>query len=152
MRKEYKCDPTDSGRLALSLGLVCPLLYYSLKTGTFWFALYKHCWPQLVISQSLKDSPKKCLWSFCGLASGLLDISALFSGLNNSCWFVPGVYLPRGLQLWSRISCLLCEWTPAIKIKFVPKELLLNKPTFPITFLFHYLFAGWWAKGRFNMY
>ena len=40
LMKEYKYDPTDSGKQALSIGLVCSALLFLAKTHMHWFTLH----------------------------------------------------------------------------------------------------------------
>jgi hypothetical protein len=45
---------------------------------------------------------------FSGLASDQLASLVVSSGLNYSCWFVPGVCLPRGLDSGCQFLCCIC--------------------------------------------
>jgi hypothetical protein len=88
LMKEYKCDLTNSGRQALSIGLVCSASVFFAKdthththTHTYWFALW----------DIERNSPTHCSWGswaachFSGLASGRLESLVVSSGLNYSC-------------------------------------------------------------------
>ena len=59
----------------------------------------------------------------------------MLKGLDCSCWFMPGVCLPRGLvcSCWVIFGvCYRAELLPK-KIKLAPKELLMNSSTSLIT-------------------
>jgi hypothetical protein len=120
LMKEYKCDPTDSERGALSIGLVF-----------FFFFLPCYSSLQLPLREALSRTAREvpsAVWCFHGLTSGWLANLTVPSGLNCSCcscWFADGVCLPRGLVC----SCYRTGLLP--KIKLTPKELLLNRFTYP---------------------
>ena len=99
--KEYKHDPADRGRgaLATSSSLACSP-YSLLTTLMYWFVLHSVVEPNIE-----RNSPKENLTRevpvaacrFCSLPLGWVASLVYSSGLNYSCWFLPGVCLPRGL-------------------------------------------------------
>jgi hypothetical protein len=94
---------TDSGRRALSFGLVCPASLFFIMTHMYRFVLVMLLISTCGNATIERNLPKNCCevpvvgCHFSGLASGWLASLAVSSGLNYSCWFVPGVCLPRGL-------------------------------------------------------
>ena len=85
---EYKYDPTDSGRGALSLGLVC--------SASLFFAKDTNVLVQLVIMPPLRETCPRtarevtgAACSFSSLASGQLARMVVSSGLNYNCSCLP---------------------------------------------------------------
>ena len=87
MMQKYKYDLTDSGRQAVSFGLVFSLSHSLLKMHMYWFILYS----------VERNSRKICSQGYSApcnisiLASGCLAILMVSSGLNYSflvsaCW------------------------------------------------------------------
>ena len=64
LMKEYKYDPTDSGRWALSIGLVCSTsLFRHACIGSPYIALLSSTCGNAAIERNL---PKNCIWGSCG--------------------------------------------------------------------------------------
>ena len=57
--KEYKYDPTDSGRQALSIGLVYS--YFLIMTSLYWFAHTALLSSTCSNAAIKRNSPKNCL-------------------------------------------------------------------------------------------
>jgi hypothetical protein len=90
--RSNKYGPTDSGRGALSLDLVCSISLFFTKDLHVLFCFTVHCWAQLVISPTLRETCPRTAWEglataccFWGLASGQLVSLAVSLGLNYSC-------------------------------------------------------------------
>lgn len=88
LMKEYKYDSTDSGRGALSLGLVC--------SASLFFAKDTNVLVQLVIMPPLRETCPRtarevtgAACHFSSLASGQLARMVVSSGLNYNCSCLP---------------------------------------------------------------
>ena len=121
--------------------LVCfALPHYSLLTTCiYWFALC--CIAELCLWWLHKKKlTKELVLRFLQLlaissASGRLATLLDSSGLNFSCWFVSGDCWMDGVQLLTHVWCLPLDWITDIltmKIGITPKELFLNRSTFPM--------------------
>lgn len=133
--KEYKYDPTDSGRWALCTGSIC--------SASLFFA-----------TQPLREALPRTdhevpvtVWSFCSHTSGQLVSLIVRSQLNTSCWFMPSVCLLKKMVCRCQFVCVVCltswpvrscwvilhvcyrtELLPK-KIELTLKELLLDRST-----------------------
>ena len=67
-----------------------------LTTCTYWFILHGCCGAQLVVMLPLRETHPRTAREVPVAALGRLVSLVVSSGLNYSCWFVPGVCLPRG--------------------------------------------------------
>ena len=155
LMREYKYDPTDSGRGALSLHLVCSASLFFTKDMHLLVLLSYCCWAQLVVMLSLRETHPRtahkvpaaaCLppqphCRLVGEPGGFFRIElqlpgvCVLKGLDCSCWFVPGICLPRGLLCSCWVVFGVCYGTELLskKIKLVPKEPLLNGSTSSIS-------------------
>ena len=165
--KEYKYDPTETGRQALSRGLVCSALLFFDNYMHVSVRLTWCCWGQLVVQPLREVCPRSAhevpetAWHFLSLTLGML--LSLLSGLDRSCWFVPGVSLMIGLMI-AASSCVLSacleDWSAAAESYLVfatglncwerrsnslPKNYCW---TSPLPNNFSTSFAGWWARGE----
>lgn len=154
---QYKCDPTDSWRGALSIGVFVPPHYSCLLTVyLYWLTLHSIVklslcqWPLTIERNSPKNS-----WSSCGFSLllqpplGPVANLAVSSELNYSCWFICAVCLPRGLTCSCWFVFGVCYGTELLTRLSSPPQRTTAKQVHPphilITLLFHYL---WWVVGK----
>jgi hypothetical protein len=163
----------QTGRCALSIGLVCSTSLLFTNNLHVLVDLTQHCWVPLV-TPSLRETRPRIAHEvpvsacrFCSLVSGQLESLAVSLGLKYSCCFVPGICLPRGLNSSCQFLCGIClprglvyscrvlfgvcNGTELLrkKIELTSKKLSLNRSTSPMSW---WLFssttsAEWWARG-----
>lgn len=132
--------------------MICSASLFFPKDRHVLVCLTKCCWAQRVLTWILREicprTAREGPATACcphGLTSGWLVAGSVFrielqlsglhllKGLDWGCWFVPGACLPRGLVCSCSVIFSVCYRTELLpkKIEFVPKELLLNRYTFP---------------------
>lgn len=114
--KEYKYDPTDSGRQPRALVWFAPPHYSSLMMLHVLVRLTASLNSTCGSSAIERSWPTHCEIprSACHFTSSrpplrLVGVSlAGPSGLNYSCWFLPGVGLSKGLVCSRQSVCAVC--------------------------------------------
>ena len=97
--KEYKYDPTDSGRWAVNFGFVCAISVLFAK-NTHVFALHSiYCWAQFVIPPWLRKTHPRTA----------LEVPA---AACHSCDLSSGQLVSQVVSLGLKCSYLVCAWCP----------------------------------------
>ena len=113
--KHYKYDPTDSGRWALSIGLVCSVSLFFAKDSHVLAHLTPCCWAQHMVSLPLRDSPKNCSWGSCSILPPprprLRPVGERGGFFRIELQLLPGIPLLKGLDcsFWSIL------WSPCLE-------------------------------------
>ena len=139
LMKEYKYDPTDSGRQALSIGLVCSTLLF-FDNGTHVLVHLTQLSSTCGTTAIERNSSKNCSWGSCSSLPLLWPCLRQVGGSGSSFriklqlldrdWCLPAER--TGLKLLVCMWCLLLYWsadTLTTKIGLAPKELFLNRST-----------------------